>query len=144
MLSDNRDSPANYLSTDENENLNKTSGDEKYQSPSSGRVSDSSDDSDEQRTATAENRRTNKDESLRRAADEIQNDLNNLAAVIQAATGISNIDDDDDDDESQSKEQSVERKVNPIMKKSTFDEDDDTSKQATQNYDLHDFEQEVR
>lgn len=31
-----------------------------------------------------------------------------------------------------------------MQKKHTFDEDDDTSKQATQNYDLNDFEREVR
>ena len=57
--------------------------------------------------------------------------MNNLAAIIQAAAQIQ-ID------------QSVEQKPNLTTKKSTFDEDDDTSRQATQNYDLHDFDQEVK
>jgi hypothetical protein len=37
-----------------------------------------------------------------------------------------------------------EDKSNEQQRKHTFDEDDDTSKQATQNYDLLDNEQEVR
>jgi len=53
--------------------------------------------------------------------------LNNLAAIIQDASQIP-----------------IEG--NPIdntHKKHHLDEDDDTSKQATQNYDLNDIEQEV-
>ena len=135
------------MSPDENENFNKASGDEKYRSPRSACTSDSSDESDDPRTTTGKNRsseptKTGPEVQLRHAADDIQNDLNNLAAIIQAAAQLSVL--DDEDEQSQPKEPSVERKINPIMKKSTFDEDDDTSKQATQNYDLHDFEQEVR
>jgi len=74
---------------------------------------------------------------LKQAEREIQNDLNNLAAIIQAATQITtsqNDDENDDDDDNES---------HRVPKKSTIDEDDDTSRQATQNYDLLDNEQEV-
>ena len=142
LLLNNLDSPANYLSPDENENLNKTSGDEKYQSLSSAQASVSSDEPDDQLTdANA----TKKDVNFTEAANEIQNDLNNLAAMIQ---GVSLISTDDQDNEKSARDDDDDDKTEPsrkpVPRRAMFDEDDDTSKQATQNYDLHDFEQEVR
>ena len=151
LLLNNLDSPTNFLSPDENENLNKTSGDEKYQSLSSAQASGSSDEPDEQLTAsgndqlTAGNRRK-KDGAFTEAANEIQNDLNNLAAMIQGVSLIST--DDQDNEKSAQNDDGDDDKTEPSKvpgpKRATFDEDDDTSKQATQNYDLNDFEQEVR
>ena len=56
-------------------------------------------------------------DDLTNAANEIQIDLNNLAEIIQAASQISTTDE--------------------IQKKVSIDEEDDTSRQATQDYDLH-------
>ncbi len=56
-------------------------------------------------------------DDLTNATNEIQIDLNNLAEIIQAASQFPTTDD--------------------IQKKASIDEDDDTSKQATQDYDLH-------
>lgn len=69
------------------------------------------------------------------AVNEIENDLNNLAAIIQQASQISA--------ENKSKNDQ-ENSDNDSRKKHMIDEDDDTSRQATQNYDLLDHEPEVR
>lgn len=111
------DEGGSYLTPDENENPKKFSGDEKYQSLPS---EDSSISADE---AIAHQSPSN-DEDLTNAANEIQNDLNNLAAIIQDASQIPT-------------------EIDNTQKKHHLDEDDDTSKQATQNYDLNDNEQEV-
>ena len=70
------------------------------------------------------------DNKFLNAVDNVQNDLNNLAAIIQEASN-------------KSLDKNVEENRD-IQRKHTFDEEDDTSKQATQDYDLHDNEQEVR
>ena len=88
------DDGGNYLTADENELPKKI--EEKYQSLSSAHSSISNDD---QKNST-------------NAVQEIENDLQHLAEIIQEASQIPT-------------------------------EDDDTSKQATQNYDLNDHEQEV-
>lgn len=103
------DEGGNYLTPDENENPKKISGDEKYQSLSS---TDSSVSTDQAIGRQFSSNFEIDHDNLTNAAHEIENDLNNLAAIIQEASQIPT-------------------------------EDDDTSKQATQNYDLHDQEQEV-
>lgn len=64
------------------------------------------------------------------AAADVQKELDNFAAIILGASHLS-------DDKFE------EENTNHLQKRHTFDEDDDTSKQATQNYDLNDNEQEV-
>jgi hypothetical protein len=121
-LPDELDPQENNLTPGENESPKKPAGDDKSQSLSS--VS-----SDEELS-----NKTKEKQKLRKAADEIQNDLNNLTALIREASQTST---DQNDDENS------EHLNHHIQKKPTFDEDDDTSKQATQDYDLHDNEQEV-
>lgn len=65
--------------------------------------------------------------------NEIENELNNLGATIEQASAAKN----------HQEEEESEQSSKDLHKKPTFDEDDDTSKQATQNYDLHDTEKEV-
>lgn len=103
------DEGGNYLTADENENPKKVSSDEKYESVSTTHSSASTDE------AIGRPSSSNFDidnDNLTDAANEIQNDLNNLAAILQEASQIPT-------------------------------EDDDTSKQATQNYDLNDIDEEV-
>ena len=70
------------------------------------------------------------DPPLNAAVDEIQNELNHLAAIIQEASQVSN--------------ENVSIVIEEKQKKSPrAEEDDDTSKQATQDYDLHTNEKEV-
>lgn len=141
LLLNNLDSPANYLSPDENENLNKTSGDEKYQSLSSAQASVSSDEPDDQLTDANP---TKREMNFTEAANEIQNDLNNLAAMIQGVSLISTDDQENEKSARDDDDDKTEPSRIPVPRRPMFDEDDDTSRQATQNYDLHDFEQEVR
>ena len=118
------DEGGNYLTPDENENPKKLSGDEKYQSISSSQSSISTDEAIA-RPSSSDNQ-INQDD-LTNAVNEIQIDLNQLAAIIQEAPQTSN----------------GENLRDERQKKSPFEEDDDTSKQATQNYDFNDNEQEV-
>ena len=67
-------------------------------------------------------------EALSDAANEVQNDLNNIADVLLQASQMPT---------------DVNR-IHDTQKTKSTEEDDDTSKQATQNYDLHDNEQPVR
>lgn len=114
------DEAGNYLTPDENENQKKLSGDEKYQSLSSAHSSVSN----EEAIGPQSSSNLEKDhEDLINAANDIQNDL---AAMIQEVSQIP----------------SEEYLVN-TEKKPSLEEDDDTSRQATQNYDLNDNEQEV-
>ena len=129
-----------YVSPDDNENPKKASGDDKYQSVSSSRSSLSIDQAGDQQTvSTTGPHRTDQglDETghFAGAVNEIENDLNNLAAIIQQASQISA--------ENKSKNEQ-ENSDNDPRKRHMLDEDDDTSRQATQNYDLLDHEPEVR
>jgi hypothetical protein len=70
-------------------------------------------------------------ENFTDSANDILNDLNHLAEIIEQASSIPT--------EENNNEQHI---VIDKLKKHSLEEDDDTSKQATQNYDLN--EQEVR
>ncbi len=74
------DEAGNYLTPDENENPKKLSGDEKYQSAVSERSSASSDESSSPHSAS------NQDKDPDNLTDEVQNDWNNLAAILQQAS----------------------------------------------------------
>ncbi|CAF4034099.1 unnamed protein product [Rotaria sp. Silwood2] len=124
LLPDELDQQANSLSTNENEKPKKILTNVKYQSSLSA---DSSVSSDELLNSQAK-----ENANFKNATNDIQNDLNNLAAIIQASSQLS----------AGNKEEEEEENNNNLQKRHTFDEDDDTSKQATQNYDLNDFEQE--
>lgn len=69
--------------------------------------------------------------------NEIENELNNLGATIDQELAEKNHHQEEEEEEES------EQSSKNLHKKPTFDEDDDTSKQATQNYDLHDTEKEV-
>ena len=69
------------------------------------------------------------DNDLMNAANDIQHEVDNLPAVVPVASQLST-------DKNEEENNNTERRQVP-------DDDDDTSKQATQNYDLLDFEQEV-
>ncbi|CAF0753747.1 unnamed protein product [Rotaria sordida] len=135
LLPDEIDQQDDSLTTNENENPKKIVTNVKYQSSLSAHSSVSSDESLDNQMSNnnnnndTDNNQAKEDANLINAAQDIQNDLNNLAAVIQAASQISI---DNNEEESN----------NNLQKRHTFDEDDDTSKQATQNYDLNDFEPE--
>jgi hypothetical protein len=133
LLPNDLDQPGDYLTPEENENPRKPA-DTKIQYENSSASSISSDEESNQQTSN-KNNRTEKDDDLRKAADEIENDLNDLAAMIQGASKLSNAKEEENSEHSNN---------NNIPKRHTFDEDDDTSKQATQNYDVLDNEQEVR
>ncbi|CAM4941753.1 unnamed protein product [Rotaria socialis] len=134
LLSDELDEQVNDSISNGNENGNPAEllSNEKYESSSATHSSVSSDEvlnnqkSNTNKNANNGDRRTREQMELKNAADDIQNDLNNLAAVIQAASQLSMEEDNN----------------NHLQKRHMFDEDDDTSKQATQNYDLNDNEQE--
>jgi hypothetical protein len=131
MLPNELDQAGDYLTPQENENPPKASdGKIKYES-SSANSSISSDEALDKQTSN-KNKQTKDQDELKNAANEIENDLNDLAAMIHEASKLSN------------EKENSEPSNNNIPKRHTFDEDDDTSKQATQNYDLHDNEQEVR
>ncbi len=103
----------------------------RYESSSSSRSSVSSEEEADRSRSNDNHQKTdeNQNKEEKRFADavaDIENDLNNLAGAINEASQIS------------------EEQTHELPKKPTFDEDDDTSKQATQNYDLHDNEQEVQ
>jgi len=127
----------NELNPDENEHSRKPLNDDKYQSLSSI----SSDEGLEDQTSTTNqnesgDRKANERKILTQAADEIEADLNNFAAMIEQASQNST--------KKKSKDDEASERINRNLPKGhTFDEDDDTSKQATQDYDLHDNEQEV-
>ncbi len=108
-----------YFTPDENENPKKTSNHEKYQSLSSSRSSSISSNEAIAHPSSSNN------ENL----TSTDYDLNNLATIIQEASQNPNKEHDND---------------KYTQKKHSLEEDDDTSKQATQNYDLNDNEQEVR
>ncbi len=126
LLSNEIDQQGNYLTPDENESPKKASSNEKYRSLSSSTSSVSTDEGLDDQISNQKI----EDKKFANAVDEIQNDLNNLATVIEQASQISN--------------NKKEDKSNEQQRKHIFDEDDDTSRQATQNYDLLDNEQEVR
>ena len=98
----------------------------------------SSDEGLDDPTNNTDDQKAHGEKSLSKAADEIQNDLNDLAAVIQQASQAFTEKNHHEEEEEES-----EQSNKGLPKKPTFDEDDDTSKQATQNYDLHDTEKEV-
>ncbi|CAF3905765.1 unnamed protein product [Rotaria magnacalcarata] len=135
LLSDEFDEQVDDSISNENENGNPAEflSNEKYESSSATHSSASSDEvlnnqkSNTNKNANKGDKRTKEQMELKNAADDIQNDLNDLAAAIQAASQLSMEEDNN----------------NHLQKRHTFDEDDDTSKQATQNYDLNDNEQEV-
>lgn len=135
LLTDEVDPQANYLSPDENESPEKVLDKKQYEcSPSEESDNESSEStSNNKNNNGANDNQTKENDSLINAANEIQNDLDDLAAILQAAASQMSIDQDENEDNNN----------NNLQKKHTFDEDDDTSKQATQNYDLNDFEQEV-
>ncbi|UJR33705.1 hypothetical protein I4U23_021134 [Adineta vaga] len=112
----------------DNENKRQTTDDEKYQTsedePSNAPTIDNNHETDDNKTKA--------DNQLIDAVHDIENDLNNLATIIHAASTDKNKDEENDDEEDKYDSQ----------KKPTFDEEDDTSKQATQDYDLHDNDQE--
>ncbi|CAF2130505.1 unnamed protein product [Rotaria magnacalcarata] len=134
LLSDEFDEQVDDSISNENENGNPAEflSNEKYESSSATHSSASSDEvlnnqkSNTNKNANKGDKRTKEQMELKNAADDIQNDLNDLAAAIQAASQLSMEEDNN----------------NHLQKRHTFDEDDDTSKQATQNYDLNDNEQE--
>ncbi|CAF3348584.1 unnamed protein product [Rotaria sp. Silwood1] len=134
LLPDELDQQENSLTKNKNENLEKVFTNTKYQSSSSADSSISSDDVLNNQASNnnhdTHDNQGNEDAKLKNAANDIQDDLNNLAAIIQAASQLP-VDNNDE-----------ENNDNYLQKRHTFDEDDDTSKQATQNYDLNDFEQE--
>lgn len=110
-------------------------GDEKHQLASSVSSDEGLDDPTTNPNDT-DDQKAKGGKSLAKAADEIENDLNELAAVIQQASKAFTEKNHHDEEESDQSDKD-------LHKKPTFDEDDDTSKQATQNYDLHDTEKEV-
>lgn len=124
---DQPDSPSIHEDND-NDNKRQTTDDEKYQSVSSARSTPSQDELSNAPTID-NNDKTKEEIQLLDAVQEIENDLNNLATIIQEAANDKNPSGEEDKFTSQ--------------KKGTFDEEDDTSKQATQDYDLHENEQEV-
>ncbi|CAF0769667.1 unnamed protein product [Rotaria sp. Silwood1] len=134
LLPDELDQQENSLTKNKNENLEKVFTNTKYQSSSSADSSISSDDVLNNQASNnnhdTHDNQGNEDAKLKNAANDIQDDLNNLAAIIQAASQLP-VDNNEE-----------ENNDNYLQKRHTFDEDDDTSKQATQNYDLNDFEQE--
>ena len=120
-----------------------TEDDVRNRRSSSGLESMSSVESPEQESKKTNDNQTRENDTTEEkrftiAANEIQNDLNNLAAMIDQISV--------DDEESQKIEESYGDGNHDfrLLKKSTFDEDDDTSKQATQNYDLNEIEREVK
>ncbi len=128
LLSNELDQQGNYLTPDENESPQKPASNEKYQSLSSNESSVSSDEGlDDQTPSQNKTPKAEDEKNFAKAVEEIENDVKILTAVIQQAS-----------------HNKKEDQSNGQQKKHTFDEDDDTSKQATQNYDLHDNEQEVR
>jgi hypothetical protein len=152
----------NFSTSDENESPKKKPlGDNKYHSSSSSssRSSISSDEVLDHQTSN--NNKEKQDKKFLDAVDDVQNDLNNLAAIIHGASQIS-VDKNQEENSrnlnnlapiiheasqisvDKNEEENSRHLNNDIHKKHTFDEDDDTSKQATQDYDLHDNEQEVR
>ncbi|CAF0842617.1 unnamed protein product [Adineta steineri] len=119
----------------DNESQKQTTDDEKYQSLSSARSSLTSDDDDDDgsnaqtynnNNETDENK-SKENENFTNAVNDIQNDLKNLTSIINEVSTDKNKHEEED---------------RSSQKKPTFDEEDDTSRQATQDYDLHENEQE--
>jgi len=118
------DEVGNDLTSDENENPKKISSDEKYQSLSSVSSNEAIGDQ------TSSNLEKDS-ENFTNSPNDILNDLNHLAEIIEQASLIPTEENDNE-----------KHIVIDTQKKHSLEEDDDTSKQATQNYDLN--EQEVR
>ena len=131
---DQSDSQSTHNDND-NDNKRQTTDDEKYQSVSSTRSTPSQDELSNAPTINNNDKTKEDDTRLIDAVHEIENDLNNLATIIQEAATDKNSSGKDD-------EEGKEEKLTS-QKKATLDEEDDTSKQATQDYDLHENEQEV-
>lgn len=123
--------------------MNRISGDEKYQNLSSTHESVFSDKAEEQETLTNDRQPrmstndTNDNRIFKAAANEIENDLKDLAQMIDQISV---------DNESTQKNHDLDESDQnnfPLPRKSLHDEDDDTSKQATQNYDSNENDREV-
>ncbi len=133
LLSNELDQQENPSISEENENQKRTTDDEKYQSLSSAASGEDASDHRTFKTQGTDDSQTKEDDNSIDAVNDIQNDLNILASIIQQAT-----------DKNKEEEEDNGHSKNTLQKKNTFDEEDDTSKQATQDYDLHENEQEVR
>jgi len=128
-----------YLTADENDNQKKLSGDEKYQSLSSTSSSLSADEPVNHQSSSNSDKNSSKikqNENSKNASNDIQNGLNHLATIIQAASQISLEEYDSQQENGVHIDVDTHQRLN-------IEENDDTSKQATQNYDFDDKEKEV-
>jgi hypothetical protein len=116
-----------YLTADENDNQKKLSGDEKYQSLSSASSSLSANEPVNDQSSP---------NSDKNASNDIQNGLNHSATIIQVPSQISSDEYDNQQENGAYIEVDTHQRLN-------IEENDDTSKQTTQNYDLDDKEKQV-
>jgi hypothetical protein len=128
-----------YLTADENDNQKKLSGDEKYQSLSSASSSLSANEPVNHQSSSNSDKNSSKikqNENSKNASNDSQNGLNHLATIIQAASQISPEEYDSQQENGVHIDVDTHQRLN-------IEENDDTSKQATQNYDFDDKEKEV-
>jgi hypothetical protein len=123
LLLNDTDSQTDDVNPDDNGNPNRLSDDERYESLSSARPSLSGDEAKDPPSLSIDELNIDDNHTIVNAASDIQDDLNNLAAVIHA--------------ELQASSTQQEHLDVHAQKLTGADEDDDTSKQASKHYDIN-------
>ena len=142
LLLDDNDEQEIHQTPDEAEGFKHVSVDEKYRSLSSSRSSLSTNETSDRPSPSSFNpinmtdEASTTDENLADTAKDIEEELNHLTAILQEASQIS--------DRQLSTERDHDPETLPNVQRQDLGEvDDQTSKQATQNYDPHDNGHEV-